>query len=402
MSDAIVFLAREGSSLGGFPPDEVREGLRTGRFLPTDLFYVEGMPEWRPLREWDAAPASDGRRPSTARLLAIVGGLLAAGLTTLVLAVLAFSVLRPARPAEPFPRTLTLFRTGMLHDWHGTLHRYASEPVQRQFAEWSVRAWHPVTPDVGWSYWFNTAVLTGVSLGSARPRTAFYHPWSDTFWLAEWDLAEKPRITRSWFGPGDVLRSGGRPPWNPTPLWLRGRGPRADVLASALAESVPAAERALSRRSWPDEATRNEPERTVSATLCRVALLELLRGLEPLRGPVEGEQLGVRQLREALRDLLRRRPDDLRTQLRDAPENPPATRRALAAIPRDAVSALQPVCRLGAGRTAMVVLMPSQTADLALATVWDLAPSRARLLRVDVLPFAELLDAARSRTPSRS
>jgi len=42
----------------------------------------------------------------------------------------------------------------------------------------------------------------------------------------------------------------------------------------------------------------------------------------------------------------------------------------------------------------MVVLMPGQTSDFALATVWDVSSSRARLLRVDVLPFAPLLAAA--------
>jgi len=40
------------------------------------------------------------------------------------------------------------------------------------------------------------------------------------------------------------------------------------------------------------------------------------------------------------------------------------------------------------------VLMPGQSADFALATVWDVSNHRARLLRADVLPFAPLLAAA--------
>jgi len=65
-------------------------------------------------------------------------------------------------------------------------------------------------------------------------------------------------------------------------------------------------------------------------------------------------------------------------------------------MPAALAASLQPVCRLGAGDTAYIVLMPSQTSDVALATVWDATSSGARLVRVDVLPFAELLKAARA------
>ena len=37
--------------MGSFPREEVREGLRTGRFLLTDMAWEEGMPDWRPLSQ---------------------------------------------------------------------------------------------------------------------------------------------------------------------------------------------------------------------------------------------------------------------------------------------------------------------------------------------------------------
>jgi hypothetical protein len=46
---AMIHLARDGASMGSFPVEEVQEGLRTGRFLPTDMAWQEGMPDWRPL-----------------------------------------------------------------------------------------------------------------------------------------------------------------------------------------------------------------------------------------------------------------------------------------------------------------------------------------------------------------
>lgn len=388
-----VAIARDGQELGSFSPDEVREGLRRGRFQPGDFYFVEGMTEWRPLAEWAVTPAG---RPSRRRSILWVGaGVLFLG-TGVLIGILGLVVaLWPSKPSEPFPETLALFRTGVLHDWEATLHRYGSEPVQRQFGEWSLEMWSPIAPDVGWSYWFNTAVFTGVRLESARPRTAFYHPWSDTFWLAEWDLSGKPRITKAWFGAGDVLRSNGQPPWDPAPLWLRGRGPRADALASALAQSIPAAERALERRSWPDGATRKDPGRSANAALCRATLLDLLLGIESLRRSVGDEDAGMRRLRDGVRGLLRHKPAALAATLRDAPENTPEMRRAAGALPAEAAATLTPVCRLGSGGTAMVILMPSQTSDVALATVWDVGRREARLLRADVLPFAELLRAAR-------
>jgi hypothetical protein len=391
-----ILVGREGEELGSFSAQDVRDGLRAGRFLPTDVFFVAGMTEWRPLREWHAPSSTPPKRPTASVKVALllVAGLAFAGVVTLIGAALLWRTLWPAKAAEPFPQTLALFRMGMLHDWKATIHRYGDEGVQRQFAEWSVEMWDPVAPEVGWSYWFNTAVLTGVALDSARPRTAFYHPWSDTFWLAEWDLVGKPRVVRSWFGAGELLRSGGQPPWQAVPLWLRGHGPRADALASALAQSIPAAERALRKGDWPDGAVRKDPARAAHATLCRATLLDLLLGIEPLRRSVNGEDERLRTLRAAVQGLLRQNAAGLVSRLRDAPDNTTEMRRAAAAIPRGALSALEPVCRLGSGGTAMVVLMPGQTSDFALATVWDVSSSRARLLRVDVLPFAPLLAAA--------
>jgi hypothetical protein len=46
---AMIHLARDGAKIGEFSRDEVREGLRTGKFLPTDMAWEEGMSDWRPL-----------------------------------------------------------------------------------------------------------------------------------------------------------------------------------------------------------------------------------------------------------------------------------------------------------------------------------------------------------------
>jgi hypothetical protein len=49
---AMIHVNRGATSLGAFPEEEVREGLRTGRFVSTDLGWREGMPSWKPLSDF--------------------------------------------------------------------------------------------------------------------------------------------------------------------------------------------------------------------------------------------------------------------------------------------------------------------------------------------------------------
>src|SRR5204863_4182119 len=49
---------------GAFSEEEVREGLRTGRFAPTDIGWREGMATWQPLSQFpELATAAPGAPP---------------------------------------------------------------------------------------------------------------------------------------------------------------------------------------------------------------------------------------------------------------------------------------------------------------------------------------------------
>lgn len=67
---ADIHISRSGTTLGIFPEEEVREGLRTARFAPTDLGWREGMSTWLPLAQFPefasagAPPAAPGALPS--------------------------------------------------------------------------------------------------------------------------------------------------------------------------------------------------------------------------------------------------------------------------------------------------------------------------------------------------
>ena len=60
---ATIHVSRSGATLGIFEEEKIREGLRTGEFIGTDLGWMEGMAAWRPLSELDdyrtATPAAE-------------------------------------------------------------------------------------------------------------------------------------------------------------------------------------------------------------------------------------------------------------------------------------------------------------------------------------------------------
>ncbi|MEY4403533.1 MAG: hypothetical protein RIR91_1568 [Verrucomicrobiota bacterium] len=60
-----IHVARPPAQLGVFSQEEVAAGLQSGRFLPSDQGWREGMAAWLPLSQWSefqalatAVPAS--------------------------------------------------------------------------------------------------------------------------------------------------------------------------------------------------------------------------------------------------------------------------------------------------------------------------------------------------------
>jgi hypothetical protein len=57
---AMMHVNRSGTTLGIFSEEDVRAGLRAGRFAPTDLGWREGMPQWQPLSQFPEFVADVG------------------------------------------------------------------------------------------------------------------------------------------------------------------------------------------------------------------------------------------------------------------------------------------------------------------------------------------------------
>lgn len=60
---AMIHVNRGATSLGAFSEEEVREGLRTGRFVPTDIGWREGMASWQPLSQFPELGATAPAAP---------------------------------------------------------------------------------------------------------------------------------------------------------------------------------------------------------------------------------------------------------------------------------------------------------------------------------------------------
>ena len=54
----LIHVARDGAKLGEFTLEQIREGLNSGQFRPTDLAWQSGMTDWRPLGEVVGATAA--------------------------------------------------------------------------------------------------------------------------------------------------------------------------------------------------------------------------------------------------------------------------------------------------------------------------------------------------------
>ena len=68
----MIHVNRGATSLGAFPEEQVREGIRAGRFLSSDLGWREGMANWQPLsqfaeftEDFSASRASSAPPPQT-------------------------------------------------------------------------------------------------------------------------------------------------------------------------------------------------------------------------------------------------------------------------------------------------------------------------------------------------
>lgn len=60
-----IHVARQSIQLGIFSPAEIVAGLASGRFLPTDLAWTNGLSAWKPLGQWSEFAAASAAVPAS-------------------------------------------------------------------------------------------------------------------------------------------------------------------------------------------------------------------------------------------------------------------------------------------------------------------------------------------------
>lgn len=53
---ADVYVSRDGQEIGNWPEAEFRDLVFRSEILPTDHYFIEGMPDWKPVSEYRAKP----------------------------------------------------------------------------------------------------------------------------------------------------------------------------------------------------------------------------------------------------------------------------------------------------------------------------------------------------------
>jgi len=64
----VIHINRNRQSIGQFTEQEVSDGLRSGKFLPDDLAWRQGMDSWQPLSTFEDLAAEEDPLPATAGL----------------------------------------------------------------------------------------------------------------------------------------------------------------------------------------------------------------------------------------------------------------------------------------------------------------------------------------------
>jgi len=109
---SMLHLNRDRQNLGQFPPEEVAEGLRTGRFLPTDLAWREGMEGWQPLSSFTDLPAPNE----------VVPPILAPGSETVLST--------PIVQGPPMPEWERYEEAGFFSAWLTTVRQVITDPIK--------------------------------------------------------------------------------------------------------------------------------------------------------------------------------------------------------------------------------------------------------------------------------
>ncbi len=132
---------------------------------------------------------------------------------------------------------------------------YASDQVYQTILEANSLLWENGVEDDGWQYIFSFSSIMINKLETGKPVVGFYHPWSDTWIVTDWNASSRGfEITSVELLTGAWMRQNGTPPFDLTPDWIQKEYLPAESLARAYVQNLETFEKvAYSSRGWRRE-----------------------------------------------------------------------------------------------------------------------------------------------------
>lgn len=310
----------------------------------------------------------------------------------------AFAEAGPSFETVTLGQAVLLFRLAAQDDYPAALKKYANEGTQEHFKEFDAALWPVTDPAKGWSFFFNTCLIGfGKKLPSGQIPVAFYHPWSDVFLLTVWRIDNAGRGTMMTGGDvvlGDFVRQRGKPPFQTSPLWMRGDTYRPVAVGMATAESLMAFDKAFrsgaAKESWRELVPGLEKNSKILEPNyygAGVALTENLKGLvaATVADPQDDASKAYRtKLPQVLRQMNDGKMEEL---LKEASGTPPEMQAVLLKMPPADWKAFRITSYLPGKSKGLVMLSNGHNPNLYLGLSMAMADGKAKLERIDLFSF---------------
>lgn len=297
---------------------------------------------------------------------------------------------------ENVTQAVAQFRALALKDYRSALRKFATDAVVLKFSELDKHIWPETDPRIGWSFFMNVSVVSATTTEKSKPTVAFYHPWSDVYLLTQWEAESwDTRLVDVEIVMGDVLRSRGKFPKKPVPVWRQ-----ADemfpplALTAGVVESIVSFEK-MSGSRQPDGWWRaaipslNEPQlREFNYLGAAELLLDSLTRIDQMRVPSAEDPPQLKSLRSETKQAVKWAADGRMDELlKTADQTLPEAQKVLRETPPIAFHDLSIASVVLGDRQSVVFLTPVNSSGYCLCLTMNGDGATQRLTRIDVIVY---------------
>ena len=310
----------------------------------------------------------------------------------------AFAEQEPKFETVSLGQAVLLFRLAAQDDYPAALKKYVNEGTQEYFKTLDAALWPVTDPAKGWAFFFNTCVIAfGKKISSGQVPVTFYHPWSDVFLLTVWRVDNNGRgtmMTGAEMVLGDFVRHQGKPPFQTSPLWMRGDVYRPVAVGTATAESLMAFDKTFrsgaAKESWRELIPGLEKGSKLLEPNYYGAGVALTENIKELVAATvaDPQDDASKAYREKLPQVLRQMNEGKMPELlKEATATLPETQAVLLKMPARDWQVFRITTFLPGKSNGLVMLSNGNNPNIYLGLSMAIADGRAKLERIDLFSF---------------